>query len=83
MNIQGTVVFARLYWAGRQSPCDEDGGGNCSATFTPYRDQQMMFNGNPVTFPSRGSMGLLTDASSRPNSASTVLKSSAVSNVFQ
>jgi hypothetical protein len=57
VNIQGTVVFARLYWAGRQAPCDEDGGGNCAATFTPYRDQQMMFNGNPVTGTIIGSEG--------------------------
>ena len=27
VNIQGPVKFARLYWVGRQRPCDTDGGG--------------------------------------------------------
>jgi hypothetical protein len=49
VNIQGTVKFARLYWTGRQSPCDTDGSGNCAATPTPYRDQQMVFDGTPVS----------------------------------
>jgi len=49
VNIQGTVKFARLYWTGRQRPCDTDGGGNCAATPVPYRDQQMVFDGHPVT----------------------------------
>ena len=48
VNIQGTVKFARLYWTGRQSPCDTDGSGNCAATPTPYRDQAMVFDGTPV-----------------------------------
>jgi len=48
VNIQGTVKFARLYWVGRQSPCDQDGGGNCAATPAPYRDQKMVFDGTPV-----------------------------------
>src|SRR5262245_7333629 len=49
VNIQGPVQFARLYWVGRQRPCDTDGSGNCAATPTPYRDQQMVFDGHPVT----------------------------------
>ncbi len=49
VNIQGTVKFARLYWVGRQRPCDLDGGGHCAATFAPYRDQNMVFDGHPVT----------------------------------
>jgi len=57
VNIQGTVQFARLYWAGRMAPCDTDGAGNCAATFTPYRDQKMLFNGNPVTGTIIGSEG--------------------------
>jgi hypothetical protein len=49
VNIQGPVKFARLYWVGRQRPCDTDSGGNCAATPTPYRDQQMVFDGHPVS----------------------------------
>ncbi len=49
VNIQGPVQFARLYWEGRQAPCDKDSGGNCAATFTPYRDQVVKFNGNTIT----------------------------------
>jgi len=49
VNIQGTVQFARLYWEGRQRPCDADGSGACAATFTPYRDQVIKFNGNTIT----------------------------------
>ncbi len=49
VNIQGTVKFARLYWVGRQRPCDMDAGNHCAATFAPYRDQNMNFDGHPVT----------------------------------
>jgi hypothetical protein len=49
VNIQGPVKFARLYWVGRQRPCDKDGSGNCAATFTPYRDQVMNFDGHTIT----------------------------------
>ncbi|HEV7514903.1 MAG TPA: hypothetical protein VGR07_01255, partial [Thermoanaerobaculia bacterium] len=49
VNIQGTVKFARLYWVGRQRPCDTNGSGNCAAATIPYRDQQMVFDGHPVT----------------------------------
>jgi hypothetical protein len=49
VNIQGTVKFARLYWIGRQRPCDLDAGNHCAMTFAPYRDQNMVFDGHPVT----------------------------------
>jgi len=49
VNIQGTVKFARLYWIGRQRPCDLDAGNNCAMTFAPYRDQKIVFDGHPVT----------------------------------
>lgn len=61
VNIQGTVAFARLYWEGRQAPCDQDGGGNCAATFTPYRDQVVKFNGNTIT-------GAIIGSESQPTS---------------
>lgn len=47
VNVGGTVRFALLYWAGRERPCDFNGS---TCTFTqPYKDQQMVFNGTPVT----------------------------------
>jgi hypothetical protein len=53
VNIGGPVRFALLYWAGRQRPCEEDtpGSGNCVLPAAPsmYRDQEMAFDGNPVT----------------------------------
>jgi hypothetical protein len=61
VNIQGTVAFARLYWEGRQAPCDKDGSGNCAATFTPYRDQVVKFNGHTIT-------GAIIGSESQPTS---------------
>lgn len=50
VNVQGPVRFALLYWAGRQRPCDQDppGSGPCELT-EPYRDQEIVFDGTPVT----------------------------------
>ena len=49
VNVGGSVRFALLYWAGRERPCTLDGSGtNCPFT-TPYKDQLMIFNGNPLT----------------------------------
>ena len=49
VTINGPVRFALLYWIGRQRPCDMDGGGNCVIPAEPYRDQQVVFDGTPVT----------------------------------
>jgi Protein of unknown function (DUF3344) len=49
LNVGGPVRFALLYWAGRQRPCDETSPGVCGFTATPYRDQQMIFDGNNLT----------------------------------
>jgi hypothetical protein len=53
VNVGGTVRFALLYWAGRQRPCEESvaGSGNCVLPTPPalYRDQEMKFDGTPVT----------------------------------
>ena len=47
VNIGGSVRFALLYWAGRERPCDFNGS---VCTFVqPYKDQQMIFNGTPIT----------------------------------
>jgi hypothetical protein len=49
VNVQGPVRFALLYWAGRERPCVETGPGDCSGVAQPFKDQQMTFNGTPVT----------------------------------
>src|SRR4051794_29304861 len=60
VNVGGTVRFALLYWAGRERPCNFDG---TTCTFTqPYKDQEMVFNGNPVT-------GTVIGTESQPTSA--------------
>lgn len=49
VNIGGTVRFALLYWAGRQRPCDESSPGVCASPVAePYRDQDMIFDGNAL-----------------------------------
>jgi hypothetical protein len=49
VNVGGTVRFALLYWVGRQRPCDADGSGNCIAVpAEPYRDQEILFDGNAI-----------------------------------
>lgn len=60
VNVGGTVRFALLYWAGRERPCDFNGS---VCTFTqPYKDQQMIFNGTPIT-------GTVIGTESQPASA--------------
>lgn len=60
VNIGGTVRFALLYWAGRERPCDFNG---TTCTFLqPYKDQQMIFNGTPIT-------GTVIGTESQPASA--------------
>src|ERR671918_1873553 len=51
VNVQGTVRFALLYWAGRQRPCEESspGNGDCIIPVGIYRDQQIIFDGTPLT----------------------------------
>ena len=47
VNVGGTVRFALLYWAGRERPCTFDG---TTCTFSqPFKDQEMIFNGTPLT----------------------------------
>ena len=47
VNVGGTVRFALLYWNGSEFPCNFD-GTNC--TFVqPFDDQQVIFNGTPIT----------------------------------
>lgn len=47
VNVGGQVRFALLYWAGRERPCDFNGS---VCTFSqPYKDQQVTFNGTPIT----------------------------------
>jgi Protein of unknown function (DUF3344) len=48
VNVGGTVRFALLYWAGRDRPAPTS-GGNCVIPSQPYKDQQMVFNGNSLT----------------------------------
>jgi hypothetical protein len=60
VNVGGTVRFALLYWAGRERPCNFNGS---TCTFTqPYKDQQMTFNGTPIT-------GTVIGTESQPTSA--------------
>jgi hypothetical protein len=60
VNIGGNVRFALLYWAGRERPCDFNG---TTCTFTqPYKDQEMVFNGTPLT-------GTVIGTESQPTSA--------------
>jgi len=51
VNVQGPVRFALLYWAGRERPCEQipAGSGDCSAVAQPFKDQELVFHGNPVT----------------------------------
>jgi hypothetical protein len=46
LDVGGPVRFALLYWAGRDRPCPIL---PCSASPQPYKDQQMVFNGTPLT----------------------------------
>jgi len=49
VNVAGPVRFALLYWAGRERPCALDGSGTNCPFAQPFKDQQMIFNGNPLT----------------------------------
>jgi uncharacterized repeat protein (TIGR01451 family) len=46
INIGGPVMSAFLYWAGRDFPCQQDGGGNCVLT---GKDEDLIFDGNAIT----------------------------------
>ena len=52
IDIGGPVIQATLYWAGRDRG---DGnrcprlGGTCYIPFSPYRDQELKFDGNSIT----------------------------------
>jgi hypothetical protein len=60
VNVGGTVRFALLYWAGRERPCNFNGS---TCTFSqPFKDQQMVFNGTPLT-------GTVIGTESQPTSA--------------
>lgn len=52
VNVGGPVRFALLYWAGRERPCVETpaaGSGDCSGVTQPFKDQELTFDGTPVT----------------------------------
>ena len=50
VDVQGTVRFAFLYWAGRERPCAETSPGDCAPLTPPaFKDQEVVFNGTPVT----------------------------------
>src|SRR5690348_8738632 len=50
VTIGGPVRFALLYWAGRERPCVETPApGDCSGVTQPYKDQQLIFDGTPIT----------------------------------
>jgi len=51
VNVQGPVRFALLYWAGRERPCVEtpSGSGDCSGVTQPFKDQEIVFDGTPIT----------------------------------
>jgi hypothetical protein len=48
VGVGGNVRFALLYWAGRDRPAPTS-GGVCVIPFQPYKDQEMVFNGTPLT----------------------------------
>lgn len=50
VEVGGPVRFAFLYWIGRQRPDDDPSGtSTCNDVPQPYRDQQLVFDGTPVT----------------------------------
>lgn len=52
LNVGGPVRFALLYWAGRERPCVEtpaSGSGDCSGVTQPFKDQELTFDGTPIT----------------------------------
>src|SRR4051794_12239385 len=48
VTVGGNVRFALLYWAGRDRPAPTS-AGDCTIPPQPYKDQQMVFNGTPLT----------------------------------
>lgn len=60
VNVGGNVRFALLYWAGRDRPCTFD--GTTCAFPQPFKDQQVTFNGTPIT-------GTVIGTESQPTSA--------------
>ncbi len=51
VDVDGSVRFALLYWAGRDRPCPDSppGSGNCVIPAEPYLDQELLFDGTPIT----------------------------------
>ncbi len=49
VNVQGTVRFALLYWAGRDRPCEESAPGTCTTSPEPFKDQEIVFDGVSLT----------------------------------
>ena len=50
VNVGGPVRFALLYWMGRQRPDDNPSGtSTCNDIPEPYRDQELVFEGNAIT----------------------------------
>ncbi len=49
VDIGGPVQVAYLYWAGRERPCTTDGAGVCTIPYQPYLDQELIFDGTPIT----------------------------------
>ncbi|UCF34440.1 MAG: DUF4215 domain-containing protein [Phycisphaerales bacterium] len=47
VDIGGEVQVAFLYWTGRDLPCMQEAGA--CVIVEPYRDQEMVFNGNAIT----------------------------------
>ncbi|NOS99972.1 MAG: hypothetical protein HOP29_05040 [Phycisphaerales bacterium] len=66
VDIGGPVIKAYLYWVGRDIDCEEDGGGNCVVN-EPYRDQELLFNGEFLTGEYIGSEVNISAGSGRKN----------------
>lgn len=49
VNVGGNVRFALLYWAGRERPCTLDASGTTCPFSEPFLDQQVVFEGVPLT----------------------------------
>lgn len=61
VDIGGPVQAALLYWAGRDRPCPMS-GGTCVIPSQPYKDQQLLFAGIPIT-------GTIIGTETQPTSA--------------
>ncbi len=49
VDIRGPVARAYFYWMGRDRPCPDSGTELCEVPFQPYLDQELAFNGVPIT----------------------------------